>query len=148
MVCHIFPRLNFEKQQLGAGGGPPRSLARTLRWRLCCEASAIGKPWKAWISRFQNLFPRSGRCVRETHRLVEGRRVAWDSIHDLITSIDAHPERIEIIQRGLFFGYYICTWATPVHLDPYLYVLLDPEETFFTVLVFRDQRRLQRNRWS
>ena len=45
----------------------------------CCEASAIGKPWKAWISRFQNLFPRSGRCVRETHRLVEGRRVAWDS---------------------------------------------------------------------
>ena len=34
MVCHIFPRLNFEKQQLGAGGGPPRSLARTLRWRL------------------------------------------------------------------------------------------------------------------
>ena len=43
------------------------------------DTSAIGKPWKAWISRFQNLFPRSGRCVRETHRLVEGCRVAWDS---------------------------------------------------------------------
>ena len=69
-------------------------------------------------------------------------------IYDLLTTVDAYPEKIEIIQRGLFFGYYICAWATPVHLDPYLYVLLDPEETFFTVLVFRDQRRLQRNRWS
>ena len=69
-------------------------------------------------------------------------------IHDLITSIDAHPERIEIIHRGLFFGYYICAWATPVHLDHYLYVLLDPEESFFTVLVFRDQRQVRRNRWS
>ena len=69
-------------------------------------------------------------------------------IHDLITSIDVHPERIEIIHRGLFFGYYICAWATPVHLDHYLYVLLDPEESFFTVLVFRDQRQVRRNRWS
>ena len=72
-------------------------------------------------------------------------------IYDLLRRVDVDPERREIIHQVLF-GHCILDWATPVDLNPYLYVVMDQfyndDGNTLTVLVFNDQRQIRSNRWS